>query len=61
MPKNVFTKLGSGKSRSRPSIVMLQMVDVSLMKFLCIIEDVLVRVDKLILSIDFVALDIEKD
>ncbi|XP_070029521.1 uncharacterized protein [Nicotiana sylvestris] len=59
MPYSVFKTLGIGKPR--PTSMRLQMVDRTMEKPLGIIDDVLVRVDKFILPVDFVILDCELD
>ncbi|XP_009794229.1 uncharacterized protein [Nicotiana sylvestris] len=59
MPYLVFKTLGIGKPR--PTSMRLQMVDRTMKRLLGVIEDVLVRVDKFILLVDFVILDCEID
>ncbi|XP_070019783.1 uncharacterized protein [Nicotiana sylvestris] len=59
MPYSVFKTLGIGKPR--PTSMRLQMDDRTMKRLLGVIEDVLVRVDKFILSADFVILDCEVD
>ncbi|XP_070047406.1 uncharacterized protein [Nicotiana tomentosiformis] len=59
MPYSVFKTLGIGKPR--PTFIRFQMADRIMMRPLGVIEDVLVRVDKFILSADFVILDCEVD
>ncbi|KAK8976447.1 hypothetical protein V6N11_013861 [Hibiscus sabdariffa] len=59
MPKLVFQRLGIGKAR--PTIVMLQLADRSYVHPKGKIEDILVRVDKFIFSVDFIVLDCEAD
>lgn len=57
MPLSVFMKLGSGEPKA--TTVSLQLVDWSI-KYPMGVEDVLVKVDKLIFSIDFLIFDIEE-
>ncbi|XP_070029517.1 uncharacterized protein [Nicotiana sylvestris] len=57
MPYSVFKTLGIGKPR--PTSMRLQMADRTMKRPLSIIDDVLVRVDKFILSANFVILDCE--
>ncbi|XP_073158941.1 uncharacterized protein [Henckelia pumila] len=59
MPYSVFRKLSSGEPK--PTKTSLQLADRSLKYQRGIIEDVLVKVDKFIFSVDFVVLDMEKD
>ncbi|XP_070008336.1 uncharacterized protein [Nicotiana sylvestris] len=59
MPYSVFKTLGIGQPR--PTSMRLQMPDRIMKMPLCIIDDVLVRVDKLILQVNFVILDCEVD
>ncbi|XP_070039990.1 uncharacterized protein [Nicotiana tomentosiformis] len=59
MPYSVFKTLGIGKPRS--TSMRLQMADRIMKRTLGVIEDVLVRVDKFILSANFVILDYEVD
>ncbi|KAK8575429.1 hypothetical protein V6N12_063102 [Hibiscus sabdariffa] len=59
MPKSVFERLGIGKAR--PTTVMLQLADRSYIQPEGKIEDILVRVDKLIFSADFIVVDCEVD
>ncbi|XP_070029252.1 uncharacterized protein [Nicotiana sylvestris] len=59
MPYSVFKTLGIGQPRL--TSMRLQMADRSMKRPLGIIDDVLVRVDKFILSADFVILDCEVD
>ncbi|XP_070025382.1 uncharacterized protein [Nicotiana sylvestris] len=59
MPYSMFKTLVIGKPR--PTSMRLQMEDRTMKSPLCIIEDVLVRVDKFILPVDFVSLDCEMD
>ncbi|XP_070013018.1 uncharacterized protein [Nicotiana sylvestris] len=57
MPYSVFKTMGMGKPR--PTSMRLKMDDRTMKRPLGIIDDVLVRVDKCILSADFVILDCE--
>ncbi|XP_070005062.1 uncharacterized protein [Nicotiana sylvestris] len=59
MPNSVFKTLGIGQPR--PTSMRLQMVDRTMKRPLGVTEDVLVRVDKFILPVDFVILDCEVD
>ncbi|XP_070050539.1 uncharacterized protein [Nicotiana tomentosiformis] len=59
MPYSIFKTLGIGQPR--PTSMRLQMTDRTMKKPLYVIEDVLVRVDNLILLADFVILDCEVD
>ncbi|XP_070014281.1 uncharacterized protein [Nicotiana sylvestris] len=59
IPYSVFQTLGIGKPR--PTSMRLQMADHTMKRPLGIIDDVLVRVGKFILSADFVILDYEVD
>ncbi|XP_070014679.1 uncharacterized protein [Nicotiana sylvestris] len=59
MPYSVFKTLGIGQPR--PTSMRLQMADRSMKRPLGIIDDVLVRVDKFILSANLVILDCEVD
>ncbi|XP_070014870.1 uncharacterized protein [Nicotiana sylvestris] len=59
MPYFVFKTLGIGKPR--PTSMRLQMADRTMKRPLGITDDVLVRVDKFILPVDFVILDCEVD
>ena len=59
MPLSIFRRLGLGEAR--PTIVTLQLADRSLKHHLGVIEDVLVKVDKFIFPVDFIALDMEED
>ncbi|XP_038874937.1 uncharacterized protein LOC120067449 [Benincasa hispida] len=56
---SIFKKLGIGELR--PTTMTLQMADRSLAHSEGIIEDVLVKVDKFILPVDFIILDYEAD
>ncbi|XP_070046716.1 uncharacterized protein [Nicotiana tomentosiformis] len=59
MPYSVFKMLGIGQSRL--TSMRLQMADRTMKRPLDIIDDVLIRVDKFILPVDFVILDCEVD
>ncbi|XP_070007485.1 uncharacterized protein [Nicotiana sylvestris] len=59
MPYSIFKTLRIGKPR--PTSMRLQMADRTMCRPLGVIEDVLVRVDKFILLMDFVILDCEVD
>ena len=59
IPLTIFRKLGLGEAK--PTIVTLQLAYRSLMHPRGIIEDVLVEVEKFILLVDFIVLDMEED
>ncbi|XP_060183226.1 uncharacterized protein LOC132613199 [Lycium barbarum] len=59
MPSSIFRKLGLGVPR--PTTIVLQLADRSLVRPEGIIEDVLVQVGSLIIPADFVILDFEPD
>ncbi|MBM1019739.1 retropepsin-like aspartic protease, partial [Escherichia coli] len=59
MPLSVFEQLGLGEVK--PTTVSLQLADRSVKRPIGIVEDVLVKVDKLILPADFIILDMEED
>ena len=59
MPFSIFRKLGL--SEVKPTTISLQMANRSLTYPKGVIEDVLVKVDKFIVPVDFVVLDIEED
>ncbi|XP_070049237.1 uncharacterized protein [Nicotiana tomentosiformis] len=59
MPYLIFKTLGIGQLR--PTSMRLQMANCTMKRMLGIIDDVLVRVDKFILPVDFVILDYEVD
>ena len=59
MPLSVFKKLGLGEVK--PTTISLQLADRSLTYPRGVIEDVLVKVDKLIFPADFIVLDMEED
>ncbi|XP_070005163.1 uncharacterized protein [Nicotiana sylvestris] len=57
MPYSVFKTLGTGQPR--PTSMRLQMADRTMKRPLCVIDDVIVLVDKFILPSNFVILDCE--
>ena len=59
MPLTIFRKLGLGEPK--PTTVTLQLADRSIKHPKGIVEDVLVKVDKFIFSVDFIVLDMIKD
>ncbi|XP_022876979.1 uncharacterized protein LOC111395215 [Olea europaea var. sylvestris] len=59
MPLSVFKKLGLGEVK--PTTLTLQLADRSIAYPKDMIEDVLVKVDKFILPVDFVVLDMEEN
>ncbi|KAK4280234.1 hypothetical protein QN277_011881 [Acacia crassicarpa] len=59
MSMSVFKRLAVGEAR--PTTVMLQLADCSIVLLEGKIEDVLVKVDKLIFPVDFIILDFEED
>ena len=59
MPLSIFKRLGLGEAR--PTIVTLQLADISLKHPRGVIEDVLVKVDKFIFPAYFIVLDMEED
>ena len=59
MPLSIFKRLGLDEAK--PTTVTLQLADRSLKHPLGVIEDVLVKVDMFIFSVDFILLDMEKD
>ncbi|XP_062107883.1 uncharacterized protein LOC133818823 [Humulus lupulus] len=59
MPLSVFKRLQLGEAK--PTTVTLQLADRSLAHPRGVIEDVLVKVDKLIFLADFIVLDMEED
>ena len=59
MPLSIFRKLGL--EEPTPTMVLLVMVDRSIKHPRGILEDVLVKVDKLIFLVDFIVLDMEED
>ena len=59
MPLSIFKRLGL--EEAKPTTVTLQLADQSLNHSRRIIEDVLVKFNKLILPADFIVLDMEED
>ena len=59
MPHSLFKKLGLGSLK--PTGMTLQMANRSCCRPLGIVEDVLIKVDKFILPVDFVVLEMESD
>ena len=59
MPLSVFKRLGCGDVK--PSTICQQLVDRSLTYPWGAVEDVLVKVGKVILLVDFIVLDMEED
>ena len=59
MPLSIFRKLGLGEPKS--TTVYLQLAERSVKYPLCVIEDVLVRVDKFYFPADFIILDMEEN
>ena len=59
MPLSIFKKLGLGEVK--PSSMVLQLADQSFKRPYGKVEDVLVKVDKFIIPVDFVVLDYEED
>ncbi|XP_027348121.1 uncharacterized protein LOC113859587 [Abrus precatorius] len=59
MPYSIFKKLGLREPR--PTRMSIQLADRSIKYPRCIIEDVLVKVDKFIFPVDFVILDMDED
>ena len=59
IPLSIFKKLGVGEVK--PTMLSLQLADRSIKHPKGIIEDVLVKVDKLIFPVNFVVLDLEED
>ncbi|WVY97116.1 hypothetical protein V8G54_029267 [Vigna mungo] len=59
MPLSIFKRLGIGEVK--PTMITLQLADRSMTYPYGIVEDVLVKVDKLIFPADFVVLDMEED
>ncbi|KAJ8751126.1 hypothetical protein K2173_016307 [Erythroxylum novogranatense] len=60
MPISVFRKLGM-RDVIKPTLVRLQLADLSIIHPWGILEDVLVKVDKFIFPADFIVCDIEED
>lgn len=59
MPKFVYMSLGL--TEIKPTQVMLQLADKSVKELCGLVEDVVVKVYKLMLPADFVVIDVEKD
>ncbi|KAL0291766.1 UNVERIFIED_CONTAM: hypothetical protein Scaly_2621100 [Sesamum calycinum] len=59
MPYSIFEKLGMDELT--PTIITLQLADRSIKYTWGIVEDVLVKVEKFIIPIDFIVLDMEED
>ncbi|KAL0411123.1 UNVERIFIED_CONTAM: hypothetical protein Slati_3702000 [Sesamum latifolium] len=59
MPYSIFEKLGMHELTT--TIITLQLVDRSIKYFRRIVEDVLVKVGKFIIPVDFIVLDMEED
>ncbi|KAL0448387.1 UNVERIFIED_CONTAM: hypothetical protein Slati_1395100 [Sesamum latifolium] len=59
MPYSIFEKLGMHELT--PSIITLQLADRSIKYPRGIVEDVLVKVEKFIIPVDFIVLDMEED
>ncbi|GKA16857.1 DNA-directed DNA polymerase [Tanacetum coccineum] len=59
MPYTMYKKLGLGEQKA--TIMSLELADRSIQYSRGIIEDVLIKVDKLVLSVDFVTLDMPED
>ena len=59
MPLTIFKKLRLGEPK--PTMVSLQLADRSITYPRRIVEDVLVKVDKFILPVDFIVLDMKED
>ena len=59
IPLSIFRRLGLGEAS--PTTVTLQLADRSLNHPKGVIEDGLVKVDKLILTVDFIVLNMEED
>ncbi|TYG83286.1 hypothetical protein ES288_D01G156100v1 [Gossypium darwinii] len=57
----VFCNLGASLGDHKETLVTLQLADRSLVHLKGVLEDILVRVRKFILLIDFIVLDFEKD
>jgi hypothetical protein len=58
MPYTVYEKLGLGELQ--PTSIILQLADRSIKRLRGILEDVLVKVGKFILPVDFIVLDMEE-
>ena len=59
MPFSIYRKLGLGEVK--PTTVSLQLADRSITYPRGVVEDVLIKVDKLIFPVDFIVLDMEED
>lgn len=59
MPFSIYKKLGLGEVK--PTTVHLQLADRSIKYPRGVVEDVLIKVDKLIFPVDFIVLDMEED
>ena len=59
MPFSIYKKLGLGEVK--PTTVHLQLADRSIKYPKGVVEDVLIKVDKLIFLVDLIVLDMEKD
>ncbi|KAL0455801.1 UNVERIFIED_CONTAM: hypothetical protein Slati_0919300, partial [Sesamum latifolium] len=59
MPYSIFAKLGMHELT--PTIVTLQLADRSIKYHRGIVEDVLVKVGKFVIPVDFIVLDMEED
>ena len=59
MPLSIFRKLGL--KEAKPTTIALQMADCSIAKPWVVIEDMFVKVDRFIYSVDFVVLDMGDD
>ena len=59
MPFSIFRKLGLGEPK--PTTITLQLADRSIKYPRGIVEDVLVKVNKFIFSVDFIVLDMKED
>jgi hypothetical protein len=59
MPYDIYKKLGLGDDS--PTSITLQMVDKTTKKHVGMIEDVLLRIDKYVIPIDFMILDMPHD
>ena len=59
MPLSVFKKLRLGESK--PTTISLQLVDRTIKHPRGLLEDMLIKVGKLIILVDFIVLDMEED
>ncbi|XP_031258969.1 uncharacterized protein LOC116117079 [Pistacia vera] len=59
MPFSIYKKLGLGEVK--PTTVHLQLADRSIKYSRGVVEDILIKVDKLIFLVDFIVLDIEEN